>query len=60
MKSGIFIRMLREEKIQAVDICDLTDWELEKFFSIQPKEETKSWAITLAKLARDHKCRKRE
>ena len=44
MRSGYMIKILREEKWQRLDITELSDYELDKFFEVQPKETHKKWA----------------
>lgn len=54
--TGFFVRICRDGKWQSLDVVELTDDELEKFFDAKDfsGERLASWAKSLAKWIRDH------
>ena len=50
--TGYFVRVERDGKFHNLDIAELTDAELEQFFS--RKANAERWAIALARWIRDN------
>jgi hypothetical protein len=54
--TGFYVRICRDGKWQAIDVAEMTDDELEKFFDAQglTPERLAAWARSLAKWIRDN------
>jgi hypothetical protein len=55
--TGFYVRIEREGKFQPVEIDQMTDAELSKFFESQERDNppsSRAWAIALAKWIRDN------
>ncbi len=51
--TGYFVRIERDGKFQPVEVDQMTDQELEAFFS-DSRETARRWAIALAKWIREN------
>ena len=52
MKTGIFVRIEREDKFQNLDITELTNSEIENLFEDKDKHDVLQWLIAMIELVR--------